>query len=48
MFSGLRSDSVALSHEWLGRPGGRFQWQHCTVTTGSTSKLAVSSWLLAG
>jgi len=25
MFSGLVSDSVALSHVWLGLPGGRFQ-----------------------
>jgi len=25
MFSGLRSDSVALSGVWLGLPGGRFQ-----------------------
>jgi len=25
MFSGLRSDSVALSHVWLGLLGGRFQ-----------------------
>ena len=25
MFSGLRSDLVALSHVWLGLPGGRFQ-----------------------
>ena len=25
MFSGLRSDSVALSHVWLGLPGDRFQ-----------------------
>ena len=25
MFSGLRSDSVALSHVWLGLSGGRFQ-----------------------
>jgi len=24
-FSGLRSDSMALSHVWLGLPGGRFQ-----------------------
>jgi len=25
MFSGLRSDSMVLSHVWLGHPGGRFQ-----------------------
>ena len=25
MFSGLVSDSVALSQVWLGLPGGRFQ-----------------------
>jgi len=25
MFSGLRSDSMALSHDWLGLAGGRFQ-----------------------
>ena len=25
MFSGLRSDTMALSHVWLGHPGGRFQ-----------------------
>jgi len=25
MFSGLISDSTALSHVWLGLPGGRFQ-----------------------
>jgi len=25
MFSGVRSDSEALSHMWLGLPGGRFQ-----------------------
>ena len=25
MFSGLRSDSMALSHLWFGLPGGRFQ-----------------------
>ena len=25
MFSGLRSNSMALSHVWLGLPGGRFQ-----------------------
>ena len=25
MFNGLRSDSVALRHVWLGLPGGRFQ-----------------------
>jgi len=25
MFSGLRSDSVALNHVWLGLPGGHFQ-----------------------
>jgi len=25
MFSGLRSDSMALSHVWLGLSGGRFQ-----------------------
>ena len=25
MFSGLRSDSVALGHVWLGLSGGRFQ-----------------------
>jgi len=24
-FSGFRSDSMALSHVWLGHPGGRFQ-----------------------
>jgi len=25
MFSGLRSDSMAVSHVWLGLHGGRFQ-----------------------
>jgi len=25
MFSGLSSNSMALSHVWLGLPGGRFQ-----------------------
>jgi len=25
MFSGLRSDSMALSHVWFSLPGGRFQ-----------------------
>jgi len=33
MFSGIRSDSVALSCVWLGLPGGRFQSDggNCTV-----------------
>jgi len=25
MLGGLRSDSMAVSHVWLGLPGGRFQ-----------------------
>ena len=34
MFSGLRSYSMALSHVWLGLPGGRFQSDGTSVTTG--------------
>jgi len=36
MFSGLSSDSMALSHMWLGLPGGRFQSDgglHITAAT---------------
>ena len=36
MFSSLRSDSTALSHMWLGLPGGRFQVRSKSVMVSYT------------
>jgi len=44
MFSGLRSDSIALSHVWLGLPGGRFQSDEGLRIAAATAR----RWSLSG
>jgi len=38
VLSGLRSDSMALGHVWLGLPGGRFQSYGCLRITAATAQ----------